>query len=44
MKIYGKSSHLYLFSKWKILIRDFLMGNCTILEIELFHLEMGKIS
>ena len=44
MKIYGKISHLYLFSKWEKLIWDFFMGNCNILVIELFHLEMGKIS
>jgi hypothetical protein len=44
MKIYGKISHLDLFSKWEKLIWDFFMVNCAILIIELFHLEMGKIS
>ena len=44
MKIYGKISHLDEFSKWEKLIWEFIMGNCTILVIELFHLKMGKIS
>ena len=44
IKIYGKIPHLDGFSKWKKLIGDFFMGNCTILVIELFHLKVGKIS
>ena len=44
MKTYGKISHLDEFRKWEKIIWDFFMGNCTILVIELFQLEMGKSS
>ena len=44
MKTYGKIPHLDGFRKWEKTICVFFMGNCTILVIELFHLEMGKSS
>ena len=44
MKTYGKISHFDGFRKWKKKYENFFMGNCTILEMELFQLEMGKTS